>query len=211
MGAAVIDMERGQFADARPFYWQTDTAVALNSWCYTRNNQYKQADELICDLVDIVSKNGNLLLNIGPRADGTIPEEDAGILREIGRWLSVNGEAIYDTHVWKKYGEGPVQVTEGPFSDKMKKNYTSQDVRYTAKGRRLYAIAMKPSADGTYCFNALGGLNASGGARYLGKLCSVEPLGFPAPCEWKQDEGGLHVKTEGVTGNKPVVFRIGID
>ncbi len=76
-GTALVDIERGQFADVKPYYWQTDTAVALNSWCYTENNQYRPAADIICDLVDIVSKNGNLLLNVGPKADGTIPEEDA--------------------------------------------------------------------------------------------------------------------------------------
>ena len=73
-GTAVVDIERGQFADVKPYYWQTDTAVALNSWCYTENNRYRPAADIICDLVDIVSKNGNLLLNIGPKADGSIPE-----------------------------------------------------------------------------------------------------------------------------------------
>src|SRR5690606_8696789 len=72
-GTAVPDVERGQFAELKPYYWQTDTAVARNSWCYTEGNEYKTAVELIQDLVDIVSKNGNLLLNIGPKADGSIP------------------------------------------------------------------------------------------------------------------------------------------
>ena len=84
-GTAVPDVERGQFADVKPYIWQTDTAIALNSWGYTENNDYRGARDLICDLVDIVSKNGRLLLNVGPKADGTISEEEAGILREIGK------------------------------------------------------------------------------------------------------------------------------
>lgn len=90
-GTAVPDVERGQFADVKPFFWQTDTAIALNSWCYTENNQFKPAKDILCDLVDIVSKNGCLLLNVGPKADGTISAEDEKVLLEIGQWLKVNG------------------------------------------------------------------------------------------------------------------------
>ena len=83
---------------ATPF-WQTDTAVSKSSWGYTENQQYKQPGRLIDDLVDIVSKNGCLLLNVGPRRDGTIPDEDQAILREIGKWLKLNGEAIYGSQL----------------------------------------------------------------------------------------------------------------
>ena len=100
-GTAVPDVERGQFADMKSYIWQTDMATALNSWCYTENNKFRPATDLICDLVDIVSKNGRLLLNVGPKADGTFSEEDTKILKEIGAWLKVNGEAIYDTKVWR--------------------------------------------------------------------------------------------------------------
>ncbi|HEV2122818.1 MAG TPA: alpha-L-fucosidase, partial [Chloroflexota bacterium] len=92
-GTAVFDVERGQLADLRPYFWQTDTSVSKSSWGYTANQDYKSTASLIGDLIDIVSKNGALLLNIGPLPDGTIPEEEERILLEIGHWLSVNGEA----------------------------------------------------------------------------------------------------------------------
>ena len=133
-GTAVPDVERGQFADIKPYFWQTDTAIALNSWCYTENNQFRPASEVLCDLVDIVSKNGCLLLNVGPKADGSISEEDAEVLLHIGEWMKVNGEAIYNTKTWRKYGEGPTQVVDGQFSDSIKKNFTSEDFRFTTAG-----------------------------------------------------------------------------
>jgi alpha-L-fucosidase len=116
-GAAVYDVERGQLKDVRPFFWQTDTSISKNSWSYVTEQDYKTSRAIIGDLVDIVSKNGALLLNIGPRPDGTIPEPEQEILRDIGKWLAVNGEAIYNTRPWHIYGEGPTNIPEGGFTD----------------------------------------------------------------------------------------------
>ena len=106
-GTAVYDIERGQLDDICPLPWQTDTSISKNSWGYVQKQDYKTPGDIIGDLVDIVSKNGVLLLNIGPRPDGTIPEPEEAILLEIGRWLAVNGEAIYGSRPWRSTGRGP--------------------------------------------------------------------------------------------------------
>ncbi len=155
-GSAVKDLERGQLDHITPDLWQNDTSVARNSWCYTVGNDYKKSSDIVLDLVDVVSKNGALLLNIGPKSDGTIPEEDTRILKEVGEWLRVNGEAIYDTTYWKVFGEGPTVVPEGHFTDTYEKNFTSEDIRFTSKGNHLYAIVLKWPEDGLIRIKSLG-------------------------------------------------------
>ena len=145
--SAVLDIERGQLAAVRQNFWQTDTSVSKNSWGHIEGQDYKSVDSIVDDLVDIVSKNGSLLLNIGPRADGTIPEPEVAMLRAIGGWLRVNGEAIYGTRPWTQFGEGPTKIVEGPFADTKRKPFTSQDVRFTTKGPLLYATVLDWPAD----------------------------------------------------------------
>lgn len=210
-GCAVVDIERGQFADAKPFIWQTDTAVAKNSWCYTENNDYKSPREILCDLVDIVSKNGRLLLNIGPKADGTIPDEDRHILLEIGKWLSVNDEAIYGSAVWRYAAEGPTKVEEGQFADGNDKNYTSRDIRFTVNNGCLYATVLSYPENGEVCIESLREADASRLPLFHGIIKDVDVLGFSEKPEFKRDEKGLHIKTNTVKSEYPVVFKIKVD
>ena len=210
-GTAIPDIERGQFADMKPYFWQTDTAVARNSWGYTENNVFKPAAGLIRDLVDIVSKNGALLLNVGPKPDGTISDEDAAILREIGAWLKVNGAAIYGAKVWRKFGEGPTQVQEGQFTDGAEKTFTPEDIRYTENGGSLYATALVWPDDGRVTFKSLAQADATVLPVFDGIVRDVTILGAKEKPQWSRDETGLHVCAPGVRSDKPVVIRVEVE
>lgn len=207
-GTALVDIERGQFADIQPFYWQTDTAIAKNSWCYTENNDFKKAKDILCDLVDIVSKNGNLLLNVGPKADGTISDEDKAVLLEIGEWMEKNGEAIYGSRPWRIAAEGPTKVAEGQFTDGKDKVFTAEDFRFTVKGDSLYAICLHYPEDGRVTIKALGEQDASHLPKFHGIIKRIEILGFEEQPVWNRDGEGLHIETGTVKSDKPVVFKV---
>ncbi len=207
-GTAVLDIERGQFADAKPFIWQTDTAVALNSWGYTENNKYKRTSQLVCDLVDIVSKNGRLLLNIGPKADGTIPEDDRRILLEIGEWLKINGEAIYDSRPWKIASEGPAVMRDGDFADAEEKIFTSEDFRFMVKDSSVYAVCMNMKDRDEVLIKAFADRTGKHAAFFADNIRSVKRLGSDTAPEWERTGSGLRIRTEAVRTDMPVVFRI---
>lgn len=141
---ATFDVERGALLDISPVPWQTCTAIAKNSWGYTENNKFKSVGHIVCDLIDIVSKNGMMLLNVGPKPDGTITKEETAVLKGIGKWFDVNGEGIYETIPWKTFGEGKTNVKAGFFQDNKKKGYTEKDFRFTYKDGCIYAFQMKP-------------------------------------------------------------------
>lgn len=187
-GAAVFDVERGQLSDIRPRFWQTDTSISKNSWGYVQNQNYKTASSLVHDLIDIVSKNGALLLNIGPKPDGTIPETEVRLLQEIGVWLSANGEAIYGTRPWKVYGEGPTEVVGGQFNDTKRAPFTERDVRFTTKGDTLYAIVLGVPR-GKVTIQSLG----TNLRLYPHRVGKVRLVGADQPLSFDRDEGGLHI------------------
>ncbi len=186
--AGVLDLERGQLADIRPQYWQTDTSVSNKSWGYIQNDTFKSPEFVVHQLIDIVSKNGNLLLNIGPRSDGTIPDEVQRVLLDVGAWLHVNGEAIYGTRPWRVYGEGPTKVAAGSFHDTDTAKYTSEDFRFTTKGDVLYAVGL---AWPTSREAVIRSLAPSVGGQ---EVQSVALLGSDAKLQFDQRADGLHVQ-----------------
>ena len=205
-GCGIVDVERGGYSQPKPYRWQTDTAAARNSWCYTETLDYKSGREIIITLIDNVSKNGNLLLNIGPKADGTIAQRDQQILRELGAWMKVNSEAIRSAKPWRVSMEGPGNITEGAFQDGAETIYTSEDYRFTSKNGKVYAFCLSCPKDGNYTIHSLGEYGS--GAPFQGMVRSVEALGYDGPLSWHTDRDGLHLSAPDLQSEFPVVFRI---
>jgi len=187
--AATLDIERGKLDTQRLLPWQTDTSVSIHSWGYANNDEYRSAKSLIDELVDVVSKNGNLLLNVGPKSDGTVPEQARTILLEMGAWLKTNGEAIYGSRPWLVYGEGPTKVT-GTAKNSDQQEFTAEDIRFTTHHGVLYAIALGWPSSGELRIRSL-----ARGLPYLkGPVCGVKMLGSDAPIFWHQEADGLHIE-----------------
>ena len=190
-GTAVLDIERGLLAGIRSLPWQTDTSVSWKSWGYIQNDSYKSGADIVHELADIVSKNGTLLLNVGPRPDGTIPEAAQAVFREIGRWLEINGEAIYGTRPWKVYGEGPTHLSSGSFGEEKAKGqvFTSEDIRFTTRDDAIYAIVLAwPETSAR--IKSLGKNSGNAPAR----ISDVRLLGADAKLNWQQDTEALVIQ-----------------
>ncbi len=185
-GAGVLDIERGQLSEIRERPWQTDTSISNKSWGYIEHDTFKSPEFIVHQLVDIVSKNGNLLMNVGPRSDGTIPDEVQQVLLKVGEWLSTNGEAVYGTRPWMVYGEGPTKVRAGSFHDVDTEHYTERDFRFTTKAKHLYAIELARPTNGEAVIRSLPSTGTL-------TVAAVELLGSSAPIRFAQREDGLHL------------------
>lgn len=196
--AMVYDIERGKAEGVLSLPWQTDTCIG--QWHYNRRifetHGYKSAASVVRMLADIVSKNGNLMLSVPLRGDGTLDADEIKIVSEIGAWLKVNGDAIYATRPWEIYGEGPstAVVEKGKFggqSDVQKQPFTAEDIRFTQsrEGRTLYAIVLEIPADGNVTIKSL----STASPHRLNKIGSVRMLGVRGKLDFTRDESGLHV------------------
>lgn len=183
---AIREVERGQMAGIQPHLWQTDTSISCHSWGYSENDEYRSATQLLGTLLDIVSKNGVMLLNFGPKADGSVVDEYRQPLLEMGAWLAVCGEAVYATRPYAVYGEGP-STQETVRKEDHEMVYGKDDIRFTcSKGRTiLYATALAwPGA--TMLIKTLKGAA-------LDDLKRVELLGVNESLKWQATPNGLAV------------------
>lgn len=198
-GAVIDDIERGVAEGIRSAPWQTDTCIG--SWHYDRRvfeqHKYKTVAQVSRMLVDIVSKNGNLLLSIPVRGNGEIDEDEVAFLEGMAKWMDVNGDAIFATRPWTIYGEGP-SVQEkaeaghfGGAKDVRSKPYTAEDMRFTTKNGSLYAFVMEWPTSKSVLVKSL----ATASPQTAGKKVSaVSLLGYSGKVTWSQDEQGLHVQ-----------------
>lgn len=199
-GTHMFDLERSKSDKIRKGYWQTDTSIGKNSWYYATNWIPKSAQELIADLVDIVSKNGCLLLNIGPEKDGTIPDDQKKTLQDMGRWLKVNGEAIYGATHWEVFGEGPTKTNTGHLAESKDSRYTEQDFRFTKNENALYCTALVPPSHDI----EIKYLNAT-----KMTIKSVELLGYDGEISFTQTNDKLTItKPTGAVLDYAWVFKI---
>ncbi len=182
-GRWVQDLERGVMDGIDPHPWQTDTCVG--QWYYKTGVKYKSSATVIQMLADIVSKNGNLLLNFPPRPDGTLDADELKILNGMAAWTAINGESIFGTRPWKIYGEGPSKVAKAGNFNEGKLQYTAGDIRFTQSkdGKILYAIALGWPVDGKLVVKSL--------ASAAGKISELSMLGHADRSAWKQTVGGL--------------------
>jgi alpha-L-fucosidase len=192
----VWDVERGQSNQIEALPWQTCTCIG--SWHYDRrvydSHGYKSAQTVVHTLIDVVSKNGNLLLSVPVRGNGTIDEQERAIVEEIGRWIAVNGEAIYDTRPWSVFGEGPVMMEAAPmsaqgFNEGKNKPFSAADIRFTAKDDSVYAFVMGWPAAGTVSIASM----RSGSPHLARRIARVELLGSGRSLAFEQTAAGLQV------------------
>ncbi|NIJ46458.1 alpha-L-fucosidase [Wenyingzhuangia heitensis] len=189
-GTAVLDIESGKLDRIRKEAWQTDMSLGGYRWGYTNDYQMREAGAYINDLIDIVSKNGCLLLNVAPNKHGEIPLPQQDILKEIGAWLKVNGEGIYETRPFEVFGQGPTNASMKLHGNSHDKGFTPDDFRYTQKGQNVYAFWLKKDDRKVVTLDALGAED-----RILNDaILDVRLLGFDKSIKWIQQKNELVIE-----------------
>ncbi len=202
-GAAVLDLESGKLDRIRDECWQTDMSLGGWRWGYCEPYTMREAGDYINDLIDIVSKNGVLLLNVAPNKHGVIPADQQAILREIGKWLKVNGEGIYETTPFTVFGQGPTNAKMVLHGNMKDTGFTAEDVRYTQKGQSVYAFMLNWNDDKhTLSLNALGSENSI----INDDIKSVSILGYEGEVKWIQKADELLIE---LPKERPVKNAIG--
>jgi alpha-L-fucosidase len=211
-GVCTLDLERGVADDIEPHPFQTDTC--LGDWHYKRGITYKRPKTVIDMLVDVVSRNGNLLLNVPLPASGVPDDEELKIVDAITAWMKINSEAIYATRPWKVFGEGPGITKTAPgggfdatpehFNEKQRHDLTGADIRFTTKNGVLYAFAMGLNPRET----RIGSLARARGLETR-KIARVDLLGSAEPLKWMQTADGLTIASpQRWASEHAVVFKI---
>lgn len=203
----IVEVERGKLDRPQPYYWQTDTAIARNSWCYTTSLDYKSSKEIITNLIDIVSKNANLLLNVGPMGNGEIPKKDMEILNDIGEWLKINGEGIYDSQPWSKHKEGDTTEDSGLFSEDII-DFTKEDIRFTVANGYLYAYVLEYKLGDEILIKSLKDSTEHGESSFYSGIKSVKVLGYEKEIQWEKTTDGLKIEAFDFDTNMPVCVRV---
>ena len=184
-GRWVEDLERGIMPKIDPYPWQTDTSIG--DWFYNRNWKFRPVSWVIHMLVDNVSKNGNLLLNVVQRPDGSLDPEVEQMLEQLAAWNAIHNEAIFGTRPWMVYGESAIRVKGGSFKEDYR--YDAREIRFTTKGDVLYAIALGWPEDRKLVVRSLG----KPADENVNNITSVSLLGFDGKLEWQQTPEGLTV------------------
>lgn len=206
---SIDDLEKSRKNKLEEKLWMTDETVSTGSWCYTQDLKIKPATDVLHVLVDIVSKNGILLLNISPKADGTIPADQKNVLLKMGEWLEKYGESIYDSRPWYTFGEGPTKEPEGHFSNASafsKIKYSAKDVRYTTNKGHIYATVLGWPGNNTEVLLESFAKDKWTDVKAIKK---VSMLGCKEKIDYELSENGLTIITpEKAVDEMAVVFKI---
>lgn len=200
----VHDYERGRPNKLKEKFWMTDTSPG--AWFFRQNAQFVESNEIIDILIDIVAKNGLMLLNVPPNPDGSIPQEMKDMLHELGGWLDINGEGIYGTRPWRVFGEGPTRIRGGGHKvESQKIVYTDKDIRFTRKGDDLLYVIVMDAPKSDILVSTLS-TNLSVLDSKIGKITL---LGSEEKVEWTLDEKGLNIKKpKSVPSDFAVTYKI---